>query len=540
MKFNIIIFLIFTVSFVFFLSVPLYFQYMGVYASPTTVYSQQIINSGKLVNSSFLSPMDTHGISDVNLESEYPLPSIILAMFAVITGIPQSYLMFIPISGFAGIIYFVLARRILSEQKNAGLYALLFALIYFIYTMVDRIHATYAGRATFGVVMLAFFFFCFSLFLYKGQKNNLYQSPLIICSCIFAVVAGYTYYSSTLAIVAITLIVFFINLKFLKGKLISFAGLSIALISIFLFVQNMSALVNSLNLNLFADNLIGYVRIRLTSGTSQLTMYYSGLVNIDSLTQRLMSFSSYVIFGSMIAIIISLIKYRPKVGEPYKLIWIFSLMTLIAGASELVYVSVTPMFPTRFFVIFGLIILFYIIIDYTKNTALKTHRLKIIIKKLFVILIIAIVIFASVGILRYGWIYGKGGAKPFAYSEIQPLSEFVSVHSSNQTPVAVTGDAYYIANMFCIISSHGDTKNVISRPLGQDTISLYYSSFNDSNKDFLMDINKKGINYILIVQNDRPLWGDDWGYTVPPPNMSFFYKDFTIVYNNGLSQLYGT
>ena len=550
-----VLYVIFACVFTVFIVFPVVFQYVGPYSAPTSVYGLEIIKQGRLVDGNFITISSPRAHTDILMEISYPLPSLLAATFTMVTGIPPDLLMFLPLSGVASIIFFVLARRILSEKiHHNSFYIALFPLFYFFFTMSSKLFAEYSGRATLGAVLLAFFVFCYSIFLYKYLNDGQRWVPWFIFSCLFTVAIGFTYYSSTLAIVLVSLVTAVVPnvINLLKKRPLSYLGIGIFSLSCLLFAQNFfssigTTLVN-LNFDAFLNNFWQYVTLRQTmSGNSQLTLLYSGLVQIDPLTNTLKIFYSFITILSMLAILFAVIRYKPKIVslQTSSLIWLFSIISLIAGISEFAYLSVAPSFPTRFFALFGLIIPLYFLSGKVTTLKLPKNHLKKNGFKLLAILLVSFLTLGSLYSLRSSWYYGIAGEKPYAYSDVLPASNFVCTYSSInlQQPmrVGLVADANFAANIFFIASLHNQTNNIVSEPIEQSAIPLYQWLINGSTSDFFVTMNNRGMHYLFVAQEVRPLWGDTWGYSIPSGNTDRLETraGTNLIYDNGYSQLYG-
>ena len=537
------LYIIFLIVFCGFLVFPIYYQYVGSYSAPTSVYSVNIVNTGSLGADNYISSLNTRGNSDVNLEADYPLPSIALAMLTLVTGIPQSYLMVIPISGLAGMMYFILARRILNEKKNGNFFALFFSIIYFIFMMCSRLDGISTGRAVLGVAMLPYFIFSLTMFLHKSISRKGQLNSWFILSCIFAISSGYTYYTSNTVIIFLSLAIalFAFSWSFFKKKMISHVGLALSTLSIFLFTLPgyLVSIIGKFDFNSFLDNLSEYMMMKLTGESAQLRrLDYSGLINVDWLTIDLRFISSLIIIFSIIMPPLAIIIFKSKRKDSVRLVWLFSIIALLAGLSEFGYIFETQAFPTRFFVMFGLIIMPLAVWEIINKITLR-YSSKFPFRKVVFVFLALFLLAGAMGALRYNWYYGQGAAKPFSYNDVEPLGVFVCTYSSDRIPIVLSGDAGYSANIFFMASIYNKTNAVISQPLGQDTITLYNWTLDSSNGKFFENMGKRGIDYLFILNKDYPIWGADWGYVVPIPNSRTFNLDLNHIYDNGWSKIYG-
>jgi hypothetical protein len=158
-------------------------------------------------------------------------------------------------------------------------------------------------------------------------------------------------------------------------------------------------------------------------------------------------------------------------------------------------------------------------------------------KKLAASFILLVIAFSCLGSFRVAWYYGSSGAKPFGFEKVQPISEFF-VHFSGDHPIILTGDAYYMACIF-FMTSLLNKSNVAAEPLGVDAITLYYSFEEGNMSDFLERLSERNIQYVLMVEDGRPIYGDAWGYRVILPESSALHESsLNLVHSDGWSKLY--
>lgn len=534
------------ITFIITLSIALFFQFVGSYAAPTAVYANTIISEGKLVSI----PIQGLGIWSESLigEISYPVPALLSAIFSLVTGFPRDLLLFTPLVAIYNIVYFVLAKKILCYNGDRNNYGLLLSAIFYSFVSFSNMTATfpYLGRATLGVVLLVYFVYLF-IRLISEDKNSLYKRATLIPLILLTIVTGFTYYTSILAILflSLSLMVIFGLYRFLKKPVLkkSYALplliLSIMAGYIFTFNAYLGDISNYLGGNslfsLFNSNVVNYVLQLFGMGSPS---PLSGLVQMDLTTIILRNWTLRVLnVFIVIAIVTSLIKFRPSQknsSNSRKLIWIYTLIVVILAISELPYLLLpNPVAPIRFLLLFGFLVLvstLFIIMQKIRKSQLRLSLL---------LSFIALVILSMFGSLLYAVNYGYGApAKPFGYYEVKPLAEFLCSNATNDSPIIITGDAGYTSTIFFYASLQNKTDTVIANPLNENTLILYSSLESGDMTPFFVKMNELGTDYLLIVNNTLPLYGDEWGYAVQIIDTSPLYAQMKLEYNDGKSQLF--
>lgn len=537
---RIVVIFVFTVSLCF----PLIFKYVGPYAAPTAVNAIHILEKGTLTNG-FLLESHKYWRSALECEVEFPVPSLLLSMLISLTNLPKEYAMFIPISGIANVMYFVLAKSLLFEWRKNKNYAPLLSALYYAFITFQYIYANYTGRAVLGVTFLTYFLFCYLKLLHKSLTGYNVRSWTIM-SLLFTLVIGYTYYTSLLAIIVVTLLMLImLNIVALLGRKPSpsYLGITCTVLASFLLIHTslLDTITGRIKLESFANNVFEYVKMRLSiEAKGEAWQLYAGLVEVDFLTRTLTWFTFAITIASIISVVAAIFMYKPRIkyAFSFKNIWLFSLITLLSSLAEFFYLFIIPTAPIRFLSIYGPITLLFTIIRFIHKPNLGCARRVRARTTIITMILIMAISLSCIGSLKYSWYYGEASAKPLAYYEIQPVSEFLLAHSSSARPIIVTGDAYYTANLFFITSLCNKVNYVIPEPLGKDAITLYHSILTGCIEDFFVSIRSRGILYLLMVRTTRPLWGDGWGYAVSLPNFDVIASQANLMYEDGYSQIY--
>lgn len=508
---------------------PVIFRYETSFAAPTAVYANQIL-AGNHLAAGGIAESNGYWANAVRTEVYYPLPSLLLSVFVLLTNVPRDYTMFNPIAGLGEIVYFVLARRMLKGVPNASNRLFLSALYYnFVIFHSLRYGSCYIGRAALGQI-----FFCFFLLAYMFYLNDSASSPRrsaswIIPLILFTLAIGESYYSSTLAVILLTS---FMTITLpLIARLIrespSRSGLPVAALAIFLFVYNtwnVPLMAEALH-GSFLENMVRRVLVILGMARPEWYIQNIGLVQVDDVTKLTGIWIGNLIgYASILAVMCVLFMYRPwrrmyLTFEPMSKIWLFSLAIFLSNSSEFAYLLFHAVSPIGLLTKYGLIVLLFIVgyrISLPRGRGgaevmSSPGRVKLGKSTVLAFLLIVFLV-GGVGSLRFAWYYGVG--KPCAYQKVEPLSRYLISHSSSQSPIVLAGDAYYTANVFFIVGLHSRVEDVVPNPLGEDALTLYKSLSANDTEDILESMRAKNIRFLLIVQDGGAIWGDEWGYAV--------------------------
>ncbi len=541
------------ITFVIALSLPLFFHYVNTYSAPTAAYAVQISNSHSLVvNPQLDVSLQHYWQTAVDIEGNYPIPALLLAIFAMVTGIPKDYLMFTPIVAIANIVFFLLARRIFCSWGDHKSYGLLMAALFYCFVSLTEITTTIptVGRATFGVFLLSFFLFFFVKFLFESINGVAKRSSWVVL-VVLAVVIGYTYYVSTLAIIVLGLgiigVLTFYNVfgrKLIKRPLL-IPYFLVVVLGLTLFVNNayIIGLGNQLGgsgvLQTFFNGMIDSIRTTFGQVSQQSAIYQlqAGFVKFDPLTLFLRNWVlRFINIGMIISLLFVLFWYRPKKSfeSNSKAIWFIALTIVFFSISEMSYfIIVPPPSALRFLLLYSFLFMLFILLKVIVRIK------KPLLTKIITVVLVSVVFLSAYGSLRYAWYYGVNAAKPFAYDQVQPLALFLCNYSSPNKPIFLTGDATYVANIFFISSLHNKTGNIGAEPLGNVSITLYHSLISGNMTETFVELEQKGISFLLIEKSEMPIYGDEWGYAVSISNTDALYSSLSsIIYDDGQSQLF--
>ena len=513
------------------------------------MYSEWIVNNGHLAkDSSFISSTHVFWKSSIDDEVQYPVSSILISELELVSSVPLQYTMFIPIAGIANIIYLVLAKYILTGITKNKSYALFLSSLFYLYTVSATLHANTSGRAVLGLTFFTFFLYIYLRFSQGSQQGNYSTSPIWSTTSLLLIglVVGNTYYFATLDILALMLLIVATTV-FSKRSLPRkrmYLELSILILAVFLFFGKPLILekLETTNITYFFSNIVQYVSTMLgrlglhldwiNTAPTKWAVELTTFDPISVLGQRISFITQY---SGIIAILACLVAFRPRNGARTSndRVWLFCLFLLFCTFGEFGYFTAGPAGAERLLLLFGPIVTLYLVLVFSQKS-LKFNW----IKKIVTLLVILLLCLSIWGEFRYSWNYGSASGRPFAYDYTNPVAEFLCAHSTAANPITLTGDEYFASNIFFISSIHNKTDSVIPEPLVDDTIYLHDALVTGNTSSFLLAMNARHINYLFIVDDGKPFYGDGWGYIIQAPSADKTVNlNFSLVFNDGRTQL---
>jgi hypothetical protein len=379
----------------------------------------------------------------------------------------------------------------------------------------------------------------------------------VVILLLLVLAIGFLYYFATIDIIALMMLII-ISTTLAKSALPRkrpWLEWSILVIALFLFVgktfmveqiqtttitQMFSSFVQ------YIGSMVGNLGIKLNWLNTQPTLWNINLVHLDPIT----SFGSRVFlitqYSSIIVIIACIFAYRPRKGQrsPKDVVWLFCVFILFSSFGELGYLTVGPYSPLRILLWFGPIVTLSVVIgvisESDKIGKLKFDKPKFVKLKLAIaVLVISLFCISIWGELRVATTYGIGDAKPFAYENVYTFSNFICTHTTNEKPLVLTSDENYAANVFFISSLNNKTASVIAAPLLGDAITLNEAIATGDSQVFVSAMQSRQIQYLLIISDGKPIYGDVWGYIINDPNTDTISQlQFALIYDDGQAQLF--
>jgi hypothetical protein len=511
------------------------------FSFPSSVLAMNILRYDRIILPSSL-PINVFWIDALSVERNYPLPSILLALFQLITGVPPDLLPFLPLSGLVTFIfYYIMILKILGELEtfkllhkeihNVKMYylKLVLLLLLAIHNLFDRNGSYYVGRPTLGVAF-------FVMMLYVIMKLFTHNKKLewIILMMIISMASSFTYYTSTLAIFTVSLLFLLANIVRLphydqhtKKALFSFT-----IFSLFLTINQPIIHIftsSALSFDRFISNFMAWILAQLKVERSSEAYYLAvGAVIRDPFTRISavwIGFALRAIFILMF-IFMFLVTVRRK-GMMKKIILVLLIVVIGASLAELPYTFQTSTVSLRFATMTSLL---FVPIVFNE---IKRTRIKITLG--FIILILLMLFYTGTlcDIIMYHKIY------PYKY--IYGFTLFISnIAQFHYNVNIVAGDSYYTGYVFFKTMLNNDRSSFYFTTLKKYALYLF-NQYEEPYiiKHYVMDLVKNNIDYLIIVNDGKPVTGDPWGYAITPSRTStnFLIQHENMLYNDKCTYL---
>jgi hypothetical protein len=498
---------------------------IGPYSFPSSAQALDIIRHGKISLPPQL-PVSSYWANTLFIEKDYPVASIILAIFYLTTSISPDFLPFLPISGFMVFIFYYIILKTLLEIKGTqslygkGIINALLSLLIVIYDLFNRNIAYYVGRATLGVA----FFMVITYLLLKLIANNR-KSSWIIVTLIVLLATSFAYYTTILAaFIALFLFFFFNIIRLLKlEQRTREAIFSLVIVSLFLVVIQPIINVLSLSPGKFVNNLISWILAQLKIEQNEAYYLTVGSISMDLFTRIStiwlgFSLKLTFIFTFICYILNELIKERKlNMRKPAN---ILAVITVSASLADLSYTFQAPTISLRYITMLS--------IFYVPLVVARVNRAKI--KKTFGLAISILLIVFCVGTFNSILLYGRVNDVRYLYGFNEFISGIITSHN-----VVIAGDSYYTGYLFFKTSLGKDYTGILFTTLGIRTFDLFGLHSTDSIINCVRGMISKDVGYLIIVNDGKPITGDPWGYAVTPSNVSinFLINHSNIIYYDG-------
>ena len=494
--------------------------HVGPFSFPTSVSATNIVRHGRITLSSSL-PAKAYWINMLSVERDYPAPSLLLAMLQIISNIPFDILPFLPISGFTIFIFYyaiiveVLYRKDLFRNSLNHLTILLLI----IYDLFNRIHAYYVGRASLGAAL-----FIVSVFLILKLFGSNKKKTWIILIMIILVTTSFTYYTSILA----TASIFLLFLITYATRFLSFdqhtKNAILGLVTLSLFLLSYQPIMSGLLISpsKFVNNLVAWILTQLKIEKNTEAFYLNvGNVPIDPFTRVSVVWLGFLFrILSILAFVMYLLNRlrnmeKLRINEPLDTLII---ITIGASLAELSYTFQAPTLSLRFVTMLS-VLYFPLMITRIKKIEIKTIA--------NIIISVLLVIF-YVGSINSTILYGNINAPQSLYG----FNSFISGITQPHYSTIIAGDSYYTSYAsFKVFLSTGEGRLHFTI-LGSYVIYLFSSHENSTiNAEEFVN---HDINYLLLINDGKPISGDPWGYIIMPSHSSinFLLHRLEIIYND--------
>ncbi|MEM2145042.1 MAG: hypothetical protein QW279_06760 [Candidatus Jordarchaeaceae archaeon] len=469
--------------------------------------------------------------------SYYPATAIIYATLSLVTGIPLDVLVFIPL----GIVFLIIAFLVLTREifRNK-LFVFAYLLIQIFYLRI-----TY----TLSYHILGFFFHTIILIvLFKKFHGKLQDSPSSLTLFLLISITSLTYYTAAawnLVFLTSTLVIVllfkFRNIKG-EGQKLNFILVFtlFAAVLYFLCDRQFYKYIKEHQITEILVNFVTYLGSRLTGSTVPMLKERYSILTYDPLGRVLSYFPLAMMIFSIIYVSISLItKLRSKSKTLTMPLTFFTGIVACGTFENLAYFSYTQTIGNRYFQLFGLLISFYAI-----NNFLNRRKQQSIRKKLWHILaaILAILIISSAFYnVYYGVFRGNVAIRSNAPMQCESSSNWLAEHTSHSNIVSEHQTSGFI---FASIISANKSDSIRVFPLNED-IYILYEALIENDERTLSNLFSERTYYTIVflkMFNKNPMFGDVWGYAVPPlDGQKNNLNNFTIfnkIYDDGNAEIF--
>ena len=514
---------------------------IGPFSFPSSVLAMNILRYGRIILPSSL-PVNAFWIDALSVERDYPLPSILLALFQLITSVPPDLLPFLPLSGLVTFIfYYIMILKILGELEtfkllhkeihNVKMYylKLVLLLLLTIYDLFDRNAAYYVGRATLGVT-----FFVMMLYVILKLFTHNKKLEWIILMMIILMASSFTYYTSTLVIFTVSLLFLLANTirlshydQHTKKALSSFTIFSLFLTINQPIIHTFTS--SALSFNRFISNFMAWILAQLKIERNSEAYYLSVSAVIRDPFTRIsvvwIGFALRAIFILMF-IFMFLVTVRRK-GMMRKIIPVLLIIVIGASLAELPYTFQAPTVSLRFATMSSLLFVPMV------SNEIKRTRIKITLG--FIILTLLMLFYTGTlyDIIMYHKIYPN----KYIYGFTLFISNIAQFHYNVNV---VAGDSYYTGYAFFKTMLNNDKNSFHFTTLEKYALYLF-NQYKEPYviKHYVMDLVRNNIDYLMIVNDGKPVTGDPWGYAITPSHTSinFLTQHENMVYNDEYTYL---
>lgn len=488
---------------------PTCFHFVGSYAAPTATYAYI------LTNSAVLPAGNDYWTYAMLAESEYPAPSTLLGVYVKVLGLPPSLGMFQPLVGLASIVYFVLALKVMSLGGIKHKQALILSAVYYLFIVTGRLNAHYVGRATVGVLILVYFILALLIYL-NGRKREGMITLLLL-----TLVTCLTYYTSALAIFLVgvfSYILIKVSAQKGYGRIKPYSDLlllSLVVIALTIIRSlSISILLRRADLIAFYNNLVEYIKAQLKlDKTSEAYLLLVGLSEETNLLLRATQVWLRTLVNVISAATLSFLFLREAlnlviVGRKTSNLGIYTVTSFLCCCAELAYTFIAPTLSLRFFTIFGLPALIYVIsfVVGSTNSKRSSSNHKLLALKVISLGLLLLISISSVAILQRG---EMGAAKLYGFNRVKGLLAYLTLENPSSGIIIAT-DAGYSAIMYYQLRIVN--VNVVVEPLCAKSVIIYYAC-NNASLYYDLLLHQLGPRWVLLLTNET-LLGDEWGYAV--------------------------
>jgi len=466
--------------------------------------------------------------------SYYPAISIIYAVLSLVSGVPLNILIFIPF----GITFLLLALLALASRVLHNKFFI------FAYLLIQVFYLRIVYNLSYHTV--GFFFHALLLVI---LFRTLYEKPEVsyssLISFILIVGASLTYYTASawnLVFLAATMVSFIlfkfrkINIKNANQKINSTLSLTLfTAVLYFLIDRQFFKYVAERSIMEALVNFVNYMGYRLRGLPYPMSKERYGILPYDPLGRVLSYFPLAMILFSIaytfIALLTSIKSKNKTLTSPLAM---FTALVVCGIFENLAYFSYTQNIGNRYFQMFGLLIGFFAIEKIISKKQQKTG------KKLLLYVSAAVLTILILSSAFYNVYYGVFRGNVAIRSEVPTLC----VNASNWLASRVGHDNIVSEHqvsgfLFMDVIKANKSDSVRVFPLNEDIYAVYEAITQCDEKTLskLFAIRTYSLFVYLKIFDQKPMFGDVWGYAVPPlnehENNLYNFKIFNKIYDDG-------
>jgi hypothetical protein len=447
--------------------------------------------------------------------SYYPVTAIIYVILSLVSGIPINVLVFIPF----GIIFLLIAFLALIRGLLRNKFFI------FAYLLIQVLYLRFVYSLSYQI--LGYFFHTLALVvLFKMLSGELKVSYFSLILFLVLGSASLTYYTASawnlvfLAATIVLLVIFKLRKKNIKnGNQKINCTLSFTLFTAvlyFLIDRQFYKYITERSITETLANFVNYVGFRLSGLHYATPRKRYGIYEYDPLGRILSYFPLAMILFSITYTLISLLITIKSKNKTLTSPLVMFAAVIICGIFEnIAYFSYTQDIGNRYFQMFGLLICFFAFEKFLSKKQRKSS------KKLLLFISTAALTILMLSSAFYNAYYGVFRGNVAIRFEVPALcrntSNWLASHVGHGNIVSehqVSGFLF----MDIIKANKSDSTRVF--PLNEDIYAIYESIAQSDEKTLskLFAIRTYSLFVYLKIFDQKPMFGDVWGYAVPPLN----------------------
>jgi hypothetical protein len=447
--------------------------------------------------------------------SYYPATAIIYAVLSLVSGVPLNILIFIPF----GITFLLLAFSALATRVlHNNFFIFTYLLIQVFYLRIAYNLSYQIAGSFFHALLLVI------LFRILYEEPEVSYSSLI--SFILIVGASLTYYTASawnLVFLAATIVSFIlfklrkINIKNANQKINSTLSLTLfAAVLYFLIDRQFYKYITERPITEILANFVNYIGYRLRGLPYPMSKERYGILTYDPLGRALSYFPLTMVLFSIaytfVALLTSIKSKNKTLASPL----VMFIAIVVCGIFEnLAYFSYTQNIGNRYFQMFGLLIGFFAIEKFVSKKQQKTN------KKLLLNVSVATLAILIVSSAFYNVYYGVFRGNVAIRSEVPTLCVNASNWLANHVGHGNIVSEHQVSGfLFMDVIKANKSDSVRVFPLNEDIYAIYEAIAQGDEKALskLFAIRTYNLFVYLKIFDQKPMFGDVWGYAVPPLN----------------------